>query len=177
MLVTGVLSGCDEPPPKPTALRFVQQPIGNTAVTAMPPISVAFVDVTDSVVTSFSDTITVSIANDSTLGGTRKVVAAAGIATFTGLTIRIAGRYRLTATATSLPSVQSAEFVIAPGPGRVLEFETQPANEIFGVTFAKAPVVRLLDSVGNVATLGPASPITLTLGPNPGSSTLGGRQR
>lgn len=84
------------------------------------------------------------------LGGTTTVNAAAGVATFTGLTLTTAGSYTLTATAAGMGATTGTAFTIRPGPAATLALllgggQSGPA----GVPFPTPVLVRVSDAFGN----------------------------
>jgi hypothetical protein len=98
--------------------------------------------------------VTASISNGGgTLGGTATAITdAAGVATFSGLSITgaIGGR-TLSFTATGFVGAASAVINITAGPAAVLSISTQPSSSAAsGAAFAQQPIVRLRDGSGNV---------------------------
>ena len=70
-------------------------------------------------------------------------------------------------------TVSSASFTAIPGTASHLVFSTQPANAVVGIVISPAPTVSIVDNAGEPVS-GNSSPITLSLGANPGSATLNG---
>ncbi len=103
-------------------LRFTTQPSNAVAGSAIaPPIVVTAFDAFGNLATSFSQLVTVAIGTNpggGILSGTLQVAAAAGVATFTNLSINAAGiGYTLVASATGVPSATSEAFnITAPAP-------------------------------------------------------------
>src|SRR5205823_3210060 len=67
--------------------------------------------------TSFNGAVTVAIATGpagATLGGTTTVTAVNGVATFTGLTLDLAGTYTLTASGGGLTAVTTNAITVTP---------------------------------------------------------------
>lgn len=100
------------------ALEFVQQPTNvlmNAAI--QPSVTVRAIDDRGHTVAGFTGAVAVGLdANPSsaTLGGTRSVSAAAGIATFSTLSVSAGGNgFTLKATATGLTAATSASFNVA----------------------------------------------------------------
>src|SRR6266516_3020657 len=109
------------PPPAPaTRLAFTVQPTGTSAgATISPPVRVAAQDDAGNTVTSFTDSIRITLGTNQsggTLSGTKTVAAVNGVATFSNLSIDRAGSYTLTANASGLASGTSASFTISPPP-------------------------------------------------------------
>jgi hypothetical protein len=100
------------------------------------------------------------------------------LATFTGLNIDRAGRYRLSFSCCSGLSAVSPEFFITVGRPYRLRLAVQPTSTVIGVIISPAPQARLADLAGNWAgsavfvasvTLSPGSTRDAPLG---GSGTL-----
>ena len=103
-----------------SVLVFTAQPSSEIAGAAITPaVVVTARDNHGNTATAFTGTITVAIGTnpgDGTLSGTTAVAAAAGVATFGGLSINLAGNgYTLAATATGPTGATSAAFNITPG--------------------------------------------------------------
>jgi hypothetical protein len=118
---TGLLTGSTTITVTPAAadhLVFFQQPTDTAAgQTITPAVTVAVVDQFGNVVTSDnSDTVTLAIGTNpsgGTLSGTLTVAVSGGIATFSDLSIDLAGDgYTLLATATGLTDADSGAFRI-----------------------------------------------------------------
>ncbi|MGA2266101.1 MAG: LEPR-XLL domain-containing protein [Phycisphaerae bacterium] len=97
-------------------LAFLQQPTGTTANTVISPaVTVQILDANNNVVTTNTSSVTLAIASGPSgakLGGTVKIAAAAGVATFNNLTLSKAGPYTLKATDGSLTLVISNSLTI-----------------------------------------------------------------
>jgi hypothetical protein len=108
------------------------------------------------------------------LSGQATVAAAAGVASFSTLSIdKSALGYTLSASALGLPSATSAPFDITPGVATTLVFSVPPTAATTNANIAPAVKVAAQDALGNVAT-GFNGNITVNIGSNPGSSTLSG---
>jgi signal peptidase I len=83
--------------------------------------------------------------------------AVAGVATFAGCKIDLAGTYTLTATSGTLTSAVSASFTIEASAATKLAFTTNPSGSTGGVAFATQPVVTVQDASGNTVTTSIAS--------------------
>jgi hypothetical protein len=100
------------------------------------------------------------------------------LASFTGLNIDRAGRYRLSFSCCNGLKTVSQDFVISVGTPYRLKLAVQPTSTVLGVVISPSPQVRLADLAGNWAgsasfvtsvTLTPGSTIDAPLG---GSGTL-----
>ncbi len=114
-----------------------------------------------------------------TLGGTLTGVIPAGEkeAYFFGVTYTKAeSGVVITATRTSgdnLIAGDSASFTVNSGAATKLALVVQPGNTVAGSSLSGPPTVAIQDSLGNTVTSASAS-ITVAIGTNPGSGTLGG---
>jgi hypothetical protein len=97
-----------------------------------------------------------------------------GTVACTDLRLDAAGTNKqLTASATGLASALSSVFAVNPGPAAQLVIQTQPpGTATAGVTFAPAPVLRLLDAFGNPVTTDSSTVVTATR--NAGTTALQG---
>ena len=160
------------------ALVFSTQP-GNaaagSAISGPPTITVQ--DSFGNPVTSSTASITVAIGTNpggGTLSGTLSKNAAAGVASFTDLSIDKTGAgYTLTAAATGLTGATSASLNISAGAAAKLAFTTQPGNAAAGTNIPGPPTVTVQDNFGNTI-LSSTISITVAIGTNPGGGTLSG---
>lgn len=156
-----------------TTLAFTVQPSGATAVSPIT-VTVTARDGAGATRTCFNEAVTMALgANPSgaTLGGTLTATASGGVATFSNLQITKSGTgYTLVATGGGTSSA-SASFTVNPGPPNVLAFTTQPATATAGAAISATVTAR--DQYGNTATSFVGS-VTIAIGANPGSGTLGG---
>src|SRR5439155_221175 len=122
----------DPPPPQPVfapppaaaaaQLGFTVQPHGAPAGSVITPaVQVTALDALGNVVSSFTGDVTMVLGANptgATLGGTTRVAAVDGVASFASLSINKAGTYTLTASASAsgLTSATSDPFDITPGP-------------------------------------------------------------
>jgi len=162
----------------PVSLAFIVPPVTTTAGQAIAPaIQVAIRDAVGNAVPTATNTVTIAIASNpggGTLSGSTSVAAVNGIATFTNLSIDLAGTgYTLSAAATGLAGAMSAAFDIGAGTPQTLQFTTPPSAATAGSAIAPAIVVRARDALGNTAT-GFTGSVTLGFGANPGGATLSG---
>ena len=101
-----------------SALSFTQQPTGTRAGQAMGTVKVAVVDYFGNVVTGDNATsVTLAIGagpSSATLSGTTTMTVVGGVATFTGLSINLAGNgYSLVGTSPPLTGATSSSFNIS----------------------------------------------------------------
>jgi len=159
-------------------LVFTVQPVSTTAGSSITPaVRVTARDAQGNTADTFTGTVSVAIAANpggGTLSGTKAVAAAAGVATFAGLSIDKAGSgYTLTATTTGVAGATSAAFTITPGPATQLAFTLQPSTTTAGTGIAPAVEVTARDARGNTVP-GFTGNVTLAIGTNPGGGTLSG---
>ncbi|MBE7454169.1 MAG: hemagglutinin [Kofleriaceae bacterium] len=159
-------------------LAFTVQPTTTAAGAAVTPaVEVTAFDAFDNVATQFNGSVVVAIGANpggSILTGDVTTTAVGGVATFSGLSLdRAATGYTLTTAAGALAGGVSAPFEITPADASGLVFAVQPASTTAGVAIAPAVRVEARDPAGNVDVTFDG-PVTLTLGANPGGSTLGG---
>src|SRR5437773_459471 len=161
-----------------TELVFVTEP-GTTVANHQisPAVKVRALDAFGNVAAGFTGAVGVALGSNpgsATLSGTTPVVAVSGVATFFDLSVDKAGTgYTLTASASGVPSVTSTAFDVTPGTATQLAFTVQPANTVAGAVISPAVHVTALDAAGNPVP-GYSGNVAVTLGNNPGGSTLGG---
>ncbi|HEY6225048.1 MAG TPA: hypothetical protein VIW26_14780, partial [Gemmatimonadales bacterium] len=161
-----------------TQLAFSGQPTTTTAgATITPAVKVTAKDAQGNTVTSFSGNVTIAIGNNpggGSLSGTKTVAAAAGVATFSDLSINRNGvGYTLTASSSGLTGATSNSFTINPGPVVALVFTAQPQTTTSLTALTPAVQVTARDSVGNTVTSF-TSNVVMTISANPGGGTLSG---
>src|SRR5213079_2287626 len=159
-----------------TQLVFSVQPTTTVAGAAITPaVQVTVQDGSGNTATGFTGNITVAIGTNpstGTLAGTKVVAAVAGVATFSGLSIdKVGTGYTLTATGAG--STTSAAFNITAGTATALVFSVQPTTTVAGAAITPAVQVTVQDGSGNTAT-GFTGNITVAIGTNPSTGTLGG---
>src|SRR5256886_185445 len=158
-------------------LVFTVPPTNTAAGAAITPaVQVAGQDALVNTVTSFSGTVTVTLAANpggGTLAGHPTVTAVNGVATFADLSIdRVSTGYMLQATGAGLTTA-SVPFDVTPGAATQLAFTVQPTNTAAGAPITPAVQVTARDASGNTATQFTGN-ITVALGANQGGATLGG---
>ncbi|MDT4921482.1 MAG: trimeric autotransporter adhesin, partial [Pseudonocardiales bacterium] len=164
----------------PAQLIFSTQPSGGTAGSnwaTQPVVTVADAN-GDAVATSTAHIVLGIKAGTGAAGAlisctSNDLAATAGVAHFAGCDIdRSGANYRLVAidVADLLISPPSNAFNVTAGAVDHLEFSTQPDGAAGGANFAQQPVVRILDSQGNVA-IGNSDDVTLAI--KAGTGTAG----
>ncbi len=96
-------------------LVFIAQPADSiTSAVVAPAIQVAIEDGGGNIETSASQTITLRLSSGSGLSGTLSAIPTGGVATFTNLSVGMAGsQLTLRASATGMPDVSSAPFTVS----------------------------------------------------------------
>ena len=159
-----------------------QQPPPSVTPTGSFGFGVTALDQFGNIATGYNGVVTATIANNpggGTLSGTQTATAAAGVATFTGLTVNKAAiGYTFTAsgasTATSAslaPATTSAVKVNAAAATKLVVSSQPPGSVTAGFGFGF--VVTAQDANGNVDTTFTGN-LTVVLAANPGAATLGG---
>src|SRR5207253_3894092 len=142
-----------------------------------PAVKVRALDALGNLVPGFTSNVSIALASNpggATLSGTTPVPAASGVATFFDLSLDRTGTgYTLTASASGLAPATSSAFDITPGAARQLAFTVQPVTSTAAVALAPAVHVSVLDASGNLVPAFTGN-VSVTLGNNPGGSTLGG---
>ncbi len=160
-----------------TQLVFSTQPPSSVLTLAPFGLTVQAVDGNGNVDFKYAGSITVALqANpgSATLGGTKTITipTGTGTANFAGLNISVpASGYTLSATSGILSSVPSNSINVTPTASKLVFTASPPAGIVAGQTFVVT--VAAQDSGGNTVT-GYNGTVTLTIGTNPGSSTLSG---
>lgn len=162
----------------PTKLAITQQPTTTNANwTISPAITVEIQNSSSQVVTSATDSVTVSIATGGgILSGTTTVAAVNGVATFSDLSIDTVGTgYTLLFTATGLTSDTSSSFNITQATATKLGFSVEPSNAQAGQANSPAIKIQVQDAQGFIVSSATDN-ITLAFGTDPSgtTATLGG---
>jgi hypothetical protein len=128
------------------------------------------------VATSFKGSETIALKNNpggATLGGTLTQKAKSGVATFGGLSITTAANgYTLQVTSTGLKSATTLPFnVVATAAAKLVVMSQPPSSVLANSPFGFAVTVE--DKYGNVVN-NYMKAVMVTIGNNPGDSTLGG---
>ena len=162
-----------------TKLAFTTQPAGATVNATLAPVRVAIQDAAGARVVTATDSVFLAIgtnAGGGTLGGTTRVRAVDGIATFSTLSLNAQGTgYTLAASANSLTGTTSSGFTITGvGPASKLAFLAQPTTVVAGASINPAITVQVQDANGNPVTSS-TQQITLSIeSSSPTGGTLGG---
>ncbi|HXQ30000.1 MAG TPA: Ig-like domain-containing protein [Gemmatimonadales bacterium] len=159
------------------SLVYTTQPAATTAGTALSPaIQVEVRDTNGALVPTARNPVTLAIASGpgGTLLGTTTVNAINGVASFSGLSIQLAGGgYTISASSSGLAGATSSAFAISPGAPVSLAFTTQPGGAEGNVAIAPAVTVAIVDAYGNAVTTATNS-ITLAVGKNPWANVITG---
>ena len=162
----------------PASLRWLAQPTSVVAGAEIAQMQVELLDALGNRATGTGSTsqVTLSLGNNpggANLNGTASVNAVAGVATFNGLSLNVAGGgYTLVAASAALPTVTSDPFNVTPGAPAALAFIVQPGNAVAGSAIPSFQV-EVRDAFGNLVT-NASTAVTLSVGNNPGGATLGG---
>ncbi|MHB8838769.1 MAG: beta strand repeat-containing protein [Gemmatimonadaceae bacterium] len=161
----------------PTKLTILTGPASSKASVALSAITVAAQDAAGNTIASFTGDISVAVGTNpggSTLSGTTTIKAIAGIATFSDLKLNRPGTgYTLVFSSTGLSAATSAAFDITAGDPSRLAFGPMPSTVDAGLAIAPPVTVMAQDGAGNTVTTFVGA-VTLAIGTNPGSATLGG---
>ena len=161
-----------------TQLAFTVQPSNTTAGAVITPaVEVTIQDAFGNTVTGATDVVSMAIAANpggGTLSGTSPVSAVSGVATFSDLSIDLAGvGYTLGATSPALTGATSAAFDITAGAPTQMVFTVQPSNTTAGAVITPAVEVTIQDAFGNTVT-GATDVVSMAIAANPGGGTLSG---
>ena len=99
-----------------------------------------------------------------TVGGTLKVVAENGVATFSDIDLTLGGGYTLKATHGSLSAATSTPFTVIHAAAAKLAFGQQPTGAAVGAAISPAIAVDVEDAFGNIIT-SDSSEVSLVLNP------------
>ena len=159
-------------------LVFDVQPSATQAGQSITPaVVVHALDQFDNVASGYSGSVTIALSpnpGNITLDGTKVKAAVNGVVTFNDLKINKTGTgYTFQVTAANLTSATSAAFNITAGPAIKLVFDSQPSNTQAGQPITPAVEIHVLDQFDNIVT-GYSGNVTMAIGTNPGSATLGG---
>src|SRR5207249_3135785 len=130
-------------------LVFTQQPSDATAGVAISPA--VKVRATDSFGNNVPGAaVTLGLNGGGTLSGSNpQSTDANGVATFSNLSINLAGSKTVTASSGAATPVESSAFTISPTAASQVAFTQQPTDATAGVVIAPAVTVQLKDSFGN----------------------------
>jgi len=150
-----------------SALKVSTQPTGGTSggvVAGSPAVTV--VDAGGNAVTSHPSTAVTVSSSTGTIGGTTTANTSSGVATFAAATLAglVSTSHSLTFTATGLGSVTSSTFSLTVGAAAGLSIQTQPVGAVaIGTALSVQPVVRVVDSAGNVRTSDSTTLVTASI--------------
>ncbi len=142
----------------PARLVFQTQPqLWQTAGEPLAPaIRVALVDAGGAVVTTATDTVTLSLTGGDPAGTVEEAggtaAAVRGVATFTNAVIRkacLTARYRLVSSSGALTQATSGEFSVGPARPAEVSFLQQPTDTGANQYITPAVAVAVLDAYGN----------------------------
>lgn len=176
---TGVTSSSFNVSAAPASkLAFTTEPPASGAAGTGFGVVVTARDSLGNTATAFTGNVAVAVTSGTgkpgaALRGSTTVAAAAGVATFAGLSVDSAGTgYTLTATASGTSPATSSSFAVTVAPASQLAFTTEPpANVAARAAFSVAVTAR--DSLGNAVTSFTGS-VSVAIAANPASGTLSG---
>jgi len=133
----------------------IQDAGGNTVTTSTAAVTLAITPGTGASGAALSGNTTVNVVN--------------GVATFSGLSVNLAGSdYTLGATSGALTPATSSAFTVVAGAAAKLAFTTQPSGNRAGAPLGTQPVVTIKDADGN--TVSTSAAVTLAITPYTGAS-------
>ena len=157
-------------------LVVTQQPPASVTAGSSFGLTVTAEDGSGNVLTSFNGTVTVALGNNpggGTLGGTLTTTAVNGVATFSGLTLTMAGSgYTLVTSSGLYAEGITSVFEVTPASATQLVITQQPPSSVKAGT-AFALVAAIEDSYGNIVTTA-NNEVSVAIASNPGGATLGG---
>ena len=166
----------DVVPGSATHLLFTGQPSSTRAGgTITPPLQVTAYDTAGNIATSYIGNVSLSITGGTgvagaSLIGPRTIAAVAGVATFSNLSIDLAGTgYTLTASGSGVTGTISTPFNISAAAADSLVFTTEPTATTAGQAIS-AVQVAVKDSLGNTT---PSFTGSVTVAIAPGTGTPG----
>jgi len=179
VVVIAGLIACHEAtaPAVPAKLAFIVQPPASTTAGTqiLPAVTVAVQDANGNTVTSATNEVSISLANNpgnATLSGVTRATAINGVATFVNLVVNRTGAgYTLFASAENLTGVTSSPFEIKTGAAARLGFTVQPADATASAPISVAVAVQ--DASGNTVTTS-AMAVNISISTNPTNATLNG---
>lgn len=176
-LLVEAISGSDRPTPgPPVALQFTVQPSSTVAGDPISPgVQVTTVDAHGRRAPHPSFPVSVSLVGPggAILSGTRTVITASGLATYSDLSVDRPGIFRIEASAAGMAPATSEVFsVLRASPSR-LSFSRAPTLVAPAATISPPVEVSILDGAGNLVR-GATLDVTVALGSNGGGSALSG---
>jgi hypothetical protein len=142
-----------------------------------PAVTVNVLDGFGNLATTDTASVLVSLGQNPSggaLSGTTLVAPVNGVATFSDLWLDKAGNgYTLVASRAGLAGISSDPFAILTGPPARIAFTVEPSDATAGKAIAPAIEVTVVDAFDNIVVTD-ASTVNLSIGANPGGSTLSG---
>ena len=156
-----------------TKLGYIQQPTNTTAGASISPaVTVAVQDVNGATVTTDTSNVTIALfTGTGTLSGTLTKAAVNGIATFSNLSINLAGAKTIRATDGSLTAVTSNSFNITAAAATKLGYIQAPTSTPASCSITPPVKVAIQDTYGNTVTTNNSN-VTVAL--YAGTGTLSG---
>jgi len=155
-------------------LAFTVQPAASYASGATFTVKVSVETAAGAVVTTDTSAVTLALSGGTagaTLSGTKTVNAVAGVATFSNLSVdKLGTAYHLGATDGALTAASSSNFNITAGAASSLTFSLQPGANSNNTAKQPLPLTVHAQDAGANPVAGQS--ITLSIGANPGGSTL-----
>ena len=173
-LTSAVSNAFDINPSTTTQVSFVQEPTNAQAgVTISPSPTVQLKDQYGNSVLTSGVSVSISLTSGTgSLGGTTtRLTDAAGLATFTDLSIDAMGSKQLTAASSGLTSDVSAAFSVTAASASALAIVQQPTTTNAGVPISPSVTVQLKDAFSNNVT---TSGVSITMSLTSGIGTLAG---
>ena len=180
-LATGQSSEFDVTAPPATYLLIASGPPSTLVAGTQFSLVVDAQDTQGYIDTSYNGLVTLVLSggpSQATLGGTLQVDATTGVATFSGLTLDLAGSgYTINVAGGSLTGVATGDITVTPAATYQLLIQTQPSSTATaGQPFAIQPIVSEVDQFGNLETSGDSTALTASLasgnGPLHGTTTM-----
>ncbi len=164
-------------PAAASQIAIGQAPTAATAGVAISPTMTADVeDQFGNIVTTDGSKVTVAISTGPTgaaITGTAQVTALHGVATFTGISLKTAGNYKLAFSDASLTAATSSTFAISPAAAAKLAFAQAPTAAAAAADISPSVKVDVEDQFGNIVA-GDSSNVVIAVGTGVTGATLGG---
>jgi hypothetical protein len=160
-----------------TQLQFVQQPVDATAGATLAPVTVQVLDADGALVTGDHGSVTLAIATGPDGGkivGTVTVQAVNGVATFSHVSLPLAGTYTLLAKRTGSVAGTSSSFAVTAAAAAKLRLMQQPTSAVAGAAISPAVTVEVVDAFGNVVLTDTSSVTMAVLKAPKNANDLGG---
>lgn len=163
---SAVIAGSSVTPPASTnILAFAKQPANVVAGETIKPIVVDVEDLFHHIIETDTSSVTLAIATGpGALIGTVTVSAVNGVATFTNLSIHLAGAYTMAASDGGVTAV-SRSFMVSPAAVASVVVGAVPGNVAADATISPAIVVHVFDAFGNLLSGSVAVKLSVATGP------------